>query len=223
MVGPHPRRAALALLAAQFLGQGSLVATVLFTPPQIAYAQCPGGVCRPRPIPAPAAPPFPREIPTRPQGGSSGLGNLSTQAQQEAGGPLAGLFQPGTGLFGQPVSFITGFFTSPALLAASILPAVVQALTRSLFTRGEKYEPDIIVISPSDPHGKQVIREEPSSFGRRGLPPSPYPPKDIPRSFFRVENQPPPQAQNVEENPPQFPIIVPTRIGSPPPILPPPR
>lgn len=140
----------------------ALLGVVVGIAPLTAAGQCVGGRCT---VP-PQAQPF---TPTQLGGAATGTGALSTAAQGQAGGPLAGLFQPFQGLFGQSGTFLTSFFRQPALLAASIIPAISQSLVQALFSNDG---PGLIGLETRPRQPRDFVRVlQPSQRAKRGSPP----------------------------------------------------
>lgn len=143
------------------LGAALLLGVIVGILPLIAVGQCVGGRCT---VPPPA--PF---TPTELGGTAAGTGALETATQGQAGGPLAGLFQGFQGLFGQSGTFLSGFFGQPALLAASIIPALSQSLVQALFTNDG---PGLLGLETRPRQPRDFVRVfQLSQRGKRGSPP----------------------------------------------------
>lgn len=144
------------LCATAFLG------VVVGIVPLTAAGQCAGGSC--------TVPPQARHVtPTNLGGSATGTEALSAAAQGQAGGPLAGLFQGFQGLFRQSGTFLEGFFEQPALLAASIIPALSQSLVQTLFRNDG---PGLFGLETHPRQPRDFVRvQTPSLRARRGSPP----------------------------------------------------
>lgn len=156
----------LALLLSATLPRTFSMRTALAAPQCGPYGCSPGGSLGSPSMPKPAQPFAAPEVGGTCAGGSCPPPNLGFSGTE----PFVGQFQPRSGIFDQPLSFLQSLFRAPAFLAGVLTTTIAEQLVRGLFGKGT---PDITEISPRDPRGRSVIRRQPSLRSRRGRPPSP--------------------------------------------------